>query len=372
MEEVKNLLKVQNNDITQSKEKILLLESNIDTKYDNIKSLLGWDEEDKEIRYKTNKIVEKETILIVEGKNILTEESVLNYCLDNNYVIVNIRDYKGRIPEILLEAISDYSTKNNIRLESEANLNNLILMCPFTDIRISKKPKRYKKGELDKIILLEKVNKGNKYSEQYYKVIAEVGKKRPLFNMIKSFFLTHTKIINHRNNSFVWFMIFGIHTIFSIIFGNDEYWFHMNNIILSIPLTILFIKAVIPCYFKGGKGDPCLNEHNDNNYTSLSSNHSNNVSTSSHLMIFSSHSFNIRKLRIKNQIGMQLMNLAFLLFFLSIAHIKKCSLVKEKSAIFIELIGKSSDKINNLYEVTTYSKKGILNYNKEIKIIKKK
>jgi len=262
--------------------KQLLLSAEGEDKFSDLKSKLGWDDTDKTIMDSYRQVVE---IQDVQQKNIdmsiLTNESIWNYCVKNNYVLAKIDQYKGAIPEELLEAIDTYRKSCTKYFDP----NELFVLCRFSDVKGDnsdiKKSKRYKKGDvLPKILLLEKVTRGNTYHNEHYKVIFEMGEKTPIRNFITSVFFTHTKTANFLNNTI---LIGGISLLVSIIGliillscdnasdGTVFYGLTFIPAVFNLTYIILFLKMVLPNWFSYKDDDISVNCYTDAHFESTSS-----------------------------------------------------------------------------------------------------
>lgn len=385
-EEIKSLLNIQKKDLDKvEKHKVLLLGSGQEnTKYDHIKEALGWDDTDKALRKETNKIVEL-AMLVKDNvdSQVLTQDILLKYCINNNYALINLRDYKGMIPDELLEAIDSYCKANDRNISSEANIANLFILCAFTDTRGNndelKKSKRYRKNRsLNKIILLEKIDKGNSYSNTHFKIIAEKGEKRPISNLIKSIFMTHTKVANHLN----YLVLFSCITAIVLIIGflsenltnNCQYYFLFKAIdwLLMIPITILMLKSIWSSFIKF---DTDLRSYPEVSYNDISEPHNryyDKIHTKWFLTSFMHvhrqwFGDNKRLLIIRNQIAFWIMNIIFCLVFFGAAHLQKIHALNKNKVIKYEIERvKAPDNINDIVTNEVYIKTGILSYDKRI------
>lgn len=379
--EINNLLNVQKRQLGKIEEqKILLLGSGSeDTKYDHIKEAFGWNDTDKKLRAETNKILEiaKRTKENVDS-SVLTEDILYKYCIANNYALINVRDYKGKIPNELLEAISEYCTKNDRSLRSEANIQNLYILCPFSDTRSNngniKKSKRYKKGIMSKIILLEKLDKGNSYSEQHYKTIFEIGKTDKISNAFKSIYFTHPKSGNHFN-TFLFFsgilLLLLITTYIICYIGNftrDSFngiWY-ISPTFIYIGLFGMIITSLIP---QGPKSEQLICRSYDNDYERIDKE---DYAIKWFLTSFMFKQYEdveiVKKLSFwRNQIAMWSMNIIFFLFFSGVIHLMKCSVINKNKIIKHEIERtKAPDHINDVVTIELYQPKGKFNYTKQI------
>lgn len=259
--ETQTLLEAQKKHFGEVEEKKVLLlgSSEKSSEFYNLKKNLNWHDTDEILNEELNKTLElnqrlKENI----DSNILTQQYIFDYCLKNNYVLCNIKEYKGQIPNELLEAIAKYAKDNDLRLESDANIGQLFLLCRFSDIQGNNdnlnKSKRYKKGELPKIMLLEKLLNGNAYIENHYKIIFEMGVKKPIGNFINSLYKTSVKTLNFTNNILFFYLIIGLILIINTIVlvntrsNTYEAWYPILKLgWLGINITLLikiFLSAI--------------------------------------------------------------------------------------------------------------------------------
>ena len=272
----KTLLKVE-------KEKQLLLGSaEQSASHEELKKAFGWNETDKVVNDKLRETLELEAAAKqAVDTSVFSREAIMDYCLSNNYVLTTISSYKGRISNEMLEAISEYCKKNDIRLGSDYHRNNFCILCPFSDLKGDnhnlKRSKRYKKGVMPKIIVLEKVMKGTQFQNDYFKVITEEGKITPVSNFIRKLYSTHTK----QYNFFTAFLVFTL-IPFLIIVGNLILSiFHDDNGVMSHPfsgemyyllyisLVVLAFKTILPIVGTHNDGY-CLNSYNDHGYDNIS------------------------------------------------------------------------------------------------------
>lgn len=195
--ETKKLVSIQSKTFSKIQQnKVLLLGTGEEeSKHDHIKSILGWNETDAIINDELRKTMELQAASDEHaGSIILSEHILIDNCIKDNYALANVRDYKGKIPKELLDAIYNYTNSgNNLRLE--ANVNDLFLYFPLSELEANNNSldtsKRYRKGSIDKIILFERILKGNKYKSDHYKVIHEMGRKKPIRNFYRSLYYTH-------------------------------------------------------------------------------------------------------------------------------------------------------------------------------------
>jgi hypothetical protein len=247
-EQMLNSQKTILNKINTDKKQLLLFCSDDIDKYAHLKTKLGWVDTDKIIDDSLRKVIELEDVQSkVVSSNIFTMDSIMKYCINNNYVLCSITEYKGQLSEELLEAIDNYATSKGLSLSSGAELDCLYLLCPLKDIKDNsdniKKSKRYKKSTLSKILLLEKVTDRRTHSEDYYNLIFEIGTKKPITNLINSIFRTYTKSGNLLNNSIFYTSVFIILAIIGMFFKSVNYsWYFLP--VTGIVITIILIFKV--------------------------------------------------------------------------------------------------------------------------------
>jgi hypothetical protein len=247
-EQMLNSQKTILNKINTDKKQLLLFCSDDIDKYAHLKTKLGWVDTDKIIDDSLRKVIELEDVQSkVVSSNIFTMDSIMKYCINNNYVLCSITEYKGQLSEELLEAIDNYATSKGLSLSSGAELDCLYLLCPLKDIKDNsdniKKSKRYKKSTLSKILLLEKVTDRRTHSEDYYNLIFEIGTKKPITNLINSIFRTYTKSGNLLNNSIFYTSVFIILAIIGMFFKSVDYsWYFLP--VTGIVITIILIFKV--------------------------------------------------------------------------------------------------------------------------------
>lgn len=379
--EINNLLNVQNKQLCKIEEqKVLLLGSGSeDTKYDHIKEAFGWNDTDIALRRETNKAMEvsqriKENI----DSSILTEALLHEYCIANNYVLMNVRQYKGKISEELLEAINNHCVKNATSLSSEANIQNLYIVCPFSETRSDntnlKKSKRYRKGNIPKIILLEKLDKGNRYAEQHYKTIFEIGKIDKISNVFKSIYFTHPKSGNHFN-SFLFFggilLILLIITYIVCYVGTftkasfNGIWYFTQTFLYTGVLAMI-LTSLLP---QVSESEQFINHSYDRNYDRVDKERY-AVKWFVTSFMFRQHEDVkiVKKLSFwRNQIAMWSMNIVFFLFFSGVIHLMKCSVINKNKVVKHEIKRvKASDHINDVITTEIYKPKGMFNYSKQV------
>lgn len=254
-EQMLNSQKTILNKINTDKKQLLLSCSDDIDKYAHLKTKLGWVDTDKIIDDSVRKVIELEDVQSkVVSSNIFTMDSIMKYCINNNYVLCSITEYKGQLSEELLEAIDNYATSKGLSLSSGAELDCLYLLCPLKDIKDNsdniKKSKRYKKSTLSKILLLEKVTDRRTHSEDYYNLIFEIGTKKPITNLINSIFRTYTKSGNLLNNSIFYTSVFIILAIIGMFFKCVDYsWYFLP--VTGIVITIILIFKVFLDSYNG-------------------------------------------------------------------------------------------------------------------------
>lgn len=274
-EQMLNSQKIILNKINTDKKQLLLSCSDDVDKYNNLKTKLGWIDTDKIIDDSLRKVIELEDVQSkVVNSNVFTMNSIMKYCINNNYVLCSITEYKGQLSNKLLEAIDNYAKSKSLSLSSGAEIDCLYLMCPLKDIQDNsnniKKSKRYKKSTLSKILLLEKVTDRRTHSEDYYNLIFEIGTKKPITNLINSIFRTYTKSGNLLNNSIFYTSIFILLSIIGMFIKNIDYSWYFLPIIGIIITLILILKTTLNSYNatnRGYNGDiPNINIFADNNF----------------------------------------------------------------------------------------------------------
>lgn len=254
-EQMLNSQKTILNKINTDKKQLLLSCSDDIDKYAHLKTKLGWVDTDKIIDDSVRKVIELEDVQSkVVSSNIFTMDSIMKYCINNNYVLCSITEYKGQLSKELLEAIDNYATSKGLSLSSGAELDCLYLLCPLKDIKDNsdniKKSKRYKKSTLSKILLLEKVTDRRTHSEDYYNLIFEIGTKKPITNLINSIFRTYTKSGNLLNNSIFYTSVFIILAIIGMFFKSVDYsWYFLP--VTGIVITIILIFKVFLDSYNG-------------------------------------------------------------------------------------------------------------------------
>jgi len=360
----------------------LLLTTGEDSQLDDVKRSLGWDDTDRVIRSKYNKVLELNQI---KEKNIdftiLNIESIYDYCIDNNYVIVNIKDYKGKITKELLQAISDFSKKQDLRLNSDSNLKNLYVMCRFCDVNGESnnnvnKSKRYSQKELPKIMLLEKVDKGIRYTEDFYKVIFEMGSKTPITNFINSIFKTHGKTRNILNYFMLYGGLFFLYLLISTLLTtigdvtkNNISFIHSNltNELLIATSIILIINYLIPTAHRNHEDSIVSYKHSnykeyfqDGRYKYITDYlfHHNEIVI-----------LNLKKIKFKVMLSFIMMFTSFVLLSSFINRLTKIivlSKLPNQTSILVEQFTEK-DKLH-FYKVSTLKRTSLLNYNKTTKI----
>lgn len=324
----------------------LLLNANHDTKFNDLKKNLGWDDTDNVIDRETRTVIES---LEIKNKlvdsSIFDDDSIYDYCISNNYVLANIRQYRGKLDSELLEAIEKYSKDCDMRLESDANLDCLFLLCPFSDVQENKqdikKSKRYKNKELPKLILLEKIGDKRIYQDNHYKVIFEIGNRKPIINLVNSIFKTSIKTYNFLNNNIAWMIGFLISIIISIlctVFNdsfNSDYLYEVLPLFINIITLILFLKIILPI-IAGDREEPSFNFYNDGDYKRHNSGY---ISYNNTDWLNYYRYFNIKKVinvRIKVYIGSIFILLCSYLLMNGLLRINKEVLLAKRNVVVIE------------------------------------
>lgn len=255
----------------------LLLNSTTDSKYDALKSTLGWNDTDKVIDAEVR--LNHEYAKVLEYCNtdkVFTEELILDYCLENNYALCRLDRYKGVLAPKLLEDIMNYCKDQGWLITSPENLKQLYLLCRFDDVKDSnstnpKKSKRYNKYKDHKIIILHKLDSRN-LNTQFYKVVSEIGKVDRLRNLMKSVFNTHTRTQNMLNNASLNFIVFLVAMIvfcITLIFGaNGSHIMFLEaaKTIVGASTLLLLLKGILPTI----STEPTVTHYHDKNYTNLS------------------------------------------------------------------------------------------------------
>lgn len=361
---------------------LLLTAGDGEDKYDDLKRQLGWDDTDSVIKNDYNRVLELQKITKENiDANILNNESIWNYCIKNNYVLVNIKGYKGAIPKELLEAIDKYSKENAIRLDSDYNVGNLYILCRFTDVHGStnnsiRKSKRYKKGELPKILLFERQVKGNGYREDHYKLIFELGYKTPIKNFVNSLFFTHTKTMNMLFNILT---LGGVATAIHIIgmlatwsgkgvTNGDITWvFGVVPTCISILVGIFVMKAILPVLMENDDA-PSVNYHDDKNYDSIDCSPDSVKNCNTSFMYCKNDDFTIfdkNKVRLRVHTGFYIMILVFFLFESGLNRFNKM-LLFNKEETFATVY---EDREALTKTTTTYERTGYFTYNENKEVI---
>lgn len=263
--ESKQILNNQKNLLNKisTEKKQLLLQCNDDiNKHDSLKRKLGWIDTDNIIDNSIRKVIELEDVQSkIVDSNIFTLDSIMKYCINNNYVLCSITEYKGSLDNELLEAIDNYATSKNLSLTSGAELDCLYLLCPLKDVKTNsddvKKSKRYKKSNLSKLLLLEKVTDRRTHSEDYFNLIFEIGNRKPITNLINSIFRTYTKTGNLLNNSLFFTSIFMLLFIIGILIKNNIYSWYILPIASCIVTIILILKAWLDSTTDSGTFNIC-------------------------------------------------------------------------------------------------------------------
>ena len=135
-EQMLNSQKAILNKINNEKKQLLLSSSEDNEKYASLKNKLGWVDTDKIIDDSIRKVLELENVQAkVVSSNVFTMDSIVKYCIANNYVLCSITEYKGQLSEELLGAIDNYSREKGLTLSSGAELDCLFLLCPLKDIQ---------------------------------------------------------------------------------------------------------------------------------------------------------------------------------------------------------------------------------------------
>jgi len=326
-------------------EKILLLgSSEQENKFYDLKKALRWDDYDKKIKEEDNKGLEIDLASKENNCKVLSEETILEYCIKNNYVLCNLDEYKGKISIEMLEVLNTYLKNNDMNIASEANLNSLYILCRFKDINNNNVEKRYKGKILPKILLLHKIDKGNKYKNNNYRVIDEQGELKTISNFIRSLYTTFTKTTNFFR-AFITFFIIKLLFIllgFIVIFNSNDLGIFQNGILnkssltflyFYIPLIVLIFKTIFPIMF--GKGDEfnTFNIHNDKNYEKLEY-------SSKYLLCYLQRRYmNVKKfipiVKLKNQIFYWSLIILFILSFLFLNRIQKLIILDKYKKIEI-------------------------------------
>lgn len=363
---------------------LLLTAGDGEDKYDELKRQLGWDDTDSVIKSDYNKVLELQKITKENlDANILNNESIWNYCIKNNYVLVNIKQYKGPIPKELLEAIDNYAKSGGIKLDSDYNVGNLYILCRFSDVggdnnASIKKSKRYKKGELPKVLLFERQVKGNGYREDHYKLIFELGYKTPIKNFINSLFFTHTKTLNLLHNILALggvvtaIHIIGIFVTWSgkTVSPNYISWvFEVIPFCILILTGIFILKAILPVILESGDAPsaPSVNHHNDDNYDKIDRDPVSVEWCSTSYMYDNNQDFNIfdkNKVRLRVHIGFYIMILVFFLFETGLNRFNKI-LLFNKEPMFYSVY---EDKEELTKTTTTYRRTGYFTYDEKKEI----
>jgi len=239
------------NKINTDKKQLLLSSSEDINKFTDLKAKLGWVDTDKIIDDKIRKVLELEDVQSkVVNSNVFTMDSIVKYCINNNYVLCLITEYKGQLSDELLGAIDNYAREKGLSLSSGAEIDCLYLLCPLKDIQDNsddiKQSKRYKKSVLPKILLLEKVTDRRTHSENYYNLIFEIGTKKPITNLINSIFRTYTKSGNLINNSILYTLLFIILAIIGMFCKDVNYSWYFLPIASYLILAGLIIKTFVP------------------------------------------------------------------------------------------------------------------------------
>lgn len=389
--EVELLLEQQKKKLIKiEKEKILLIEGSGEiNKFEELKKALYFDDTDNEIKNEIRKTTE---LSIITEQNInfsiLSEEDLLVYCIKNNYTLVRLREYKGKIQEEMLSVLSSYLKDNDMRIQSEANIDCLYILCRFDDLKPNnkgiKRSKRYKKGILPKIILLHKLDDRNT-SNIHYKIINEQGEKRPIRNFINSLYKTHTKTTNFSNNvilfSIIFFTILLINTIIMTCSDNLN-GFYLSLFISSNPILyyilftftlILSCKTFIPVSFDF-KYDVSVNSYNDMRYSRWDTISLSNKDRRDYLLFTIYDDFRreyipnlIKYTIIKNQIFYWCSIFLFLFTFLGIMKLQQAYILDKYNVLVdrIEVIDVlSEDDVPPIIVSDVYKKTGLFTYKK--------
>jgi hypothetical protein len=300
--EIKNLMSAQNSKLQQIKvQESLLLEAAKETeKYEDLKKILGWNETDKVLDAEKREIMEYASrVEDCKSNEVLTALTVKNYCIENNYVLCRLDMYKGRIEESFLESIHAYLRENNLTI-SDPNLKMMYVLCPFTDTKANnhsiKKSKRYNKYRSPKIILLHRLDNGNEYHNEHFRIVSEHGSKNLIWNFIKSLFLTHTRTGNMAFHALVYtvvILVFILGMFVIAMFQNytettDPAVVHnFSSILISSLALIMILKMFIPIlrdmgYYDTTCEDPffSINIFNDKGYEKIDFNKNSWFSTS--------------------------------------------------------------------------------------------
>lgn len=352
---------------------LLLSADNKESQYDDVKRMIGWDDTDKVIREKYNKVLElKEITKKNIDATILDDESIWNYCIDNNYVITNIKNYKGQVPDELLAAISDYSKSADRRLDSNANLDELFILCRFVDTFGSdnsdiKKSKRYKQGQLPKIMLLERQIKGNAYKENHYKIIFEIGVKTPITNLWNSIFKTHGKSDNLLANFQVFGLIcLGINIIALLlttvgkITPENVYFAFTGWKFIPTIITFVILTSTYSDYNNDFIGTYKHKEYSDWKYKGWYNHLSTTLYNDTNLKIF-----NLKKIKFKMLLSYIIMISIFLTISLFTVKLNNVILLSKQNVLIYDITN------GNTITRDTYIRDGIFTYIHKIEVIDK-
>jgi hypothetical protein len=256
--EINSILAIQKKQVDKLEEQkeVLLLETGQNDVHRELKHVLGWDEVDSNLEKALRKTIEAFTLSKkFEGTEVVSEETLMIYCLKNNYVIVNLSEYKGYLHKDMLDAIAEHLKQNSLNLQSESNVQTLKILCPFTEVnnKVSENAKRsvrYNPAKASKVLLLEKIDPRSTVNV-HYKVLSEYGKVDRVKNFINSIFLTHPRTANFAMTATLFSLVTMVFFIIRFIIQASEDVFNpidWTNALIASSL-VLFVKACLPIWF---------------------------------------------------------------------------------------------------------------------------
>jgi len=268
----KALIKEVDKEVTKT---MLLLDAPKESTYE-IREAFGWNETEKKAATNLSKLVETATFLNKEkGENIILEEDLNLILIKNNYKLIKLLHYKGKITNDLLKIIENHFKSSDSQIKSDYNRDKLYIASPLMD------DYNEKAKNSDELILFLDLRDGRFNNEQGYKMIGRCGKPTPIWNFIKACFHTHTRQENAIRNTL------GFSLGLIVLYIMSRLFFYVDNepnsvieylvfcesflkICLKIFTAILFFKFfVIPIQFSFHEGDISFNRYDDEGYKHL-------------------------------------------------------------------------------------------------------
>lgn len=210
------------------------------SEYNHIKKIYGFNDTDNVILESQGKVIElQERIKEENDNNIVDEEYIINYCLDNGYILTKLENYKGKVTTPMLKAINDYINANT----TARTHNTIYILMSINDVngnnKSIKKSKRLSPQDPNKLIIVDKLINGNRYNHQHYRIIHEEGKLRSIYNWFTSLFRVSTQ---QEDTLSVTSIIFGIiYLIWFTLCVTGDYTVYKSNFYVMFNVISIFI-----------------------------------------------------------------------------------------------------------------------------------